>query len=83
MKKIKLVGVTLALFCTLSMAACGSTQTGQETQSESPAYSQGEMPGGNKDADAEKGKEELPGNLDGADISGLKVKALKHGVVCR
>ena len=55
MKKIKLVGVTLALFCTLSMAACGSTQTGQETQSESPAYSQGEMPGGNKDADAEKG----------------------------
>ena len=53
MKKIKLVGVTLALFCTLSMAACGSTQTGQETQSESPAYSQGEMPGGNKDADAE------------------------------
>lgn len=64
MKKIKLVGVTLALFCTLSMAACGSTQTGQETQSESPAYSQGEMPGGNKDADAEKGKEELPGNLD-------------------
>ena len=37
MKKIKLVGVTLALFCTLSMAACGSTQTGQETQSESPA----------------------------------------------
>ena len=63
MKKIKLVGVTLALFCTLSMAACGSTQTGQETQSESPAYSQGEMPGGNKDADAEKGKEELPGNL--------------------
>ena len=33
-------------------------------QSEPPAYSQGEMPGGNKDADAEKGKEELPGNLD-------------------
>ena len=64
MKKIKLVGVTLALFCTLSMAACGSTQTGQESQSEPPAYSQGEMPGGNKDADAEKGKEELPGNLD-------------------
>ena len=49
MKKIKLVGVALALFCTLSMAACGSTQTGQETQSESPAYSQGEMPGGNID----------------------------------
>ena len=49
MKKIKLVGVTLALFCTLSMAACGNTQTGQETQSEPPAYSQGEMPGGNKD----------------------------------
>ena len=63
MKKIKLVGVTLALFCTLSMAACGSTQNGQETQSEPPAYSQGEMSGGNKDADAGKGKEELPGNL--------------------
>ena len=47
MKKIKLVGVTLALFCTLSMAACGSTQNGQETQSEPPAYSQGEMSGGN------------------------------------
>ena len=58
MKKIKLVGVTLALFCTLSMAACGSTQNGQETQSEPPAYSQGEMSGGNKDADAGKGKEE-------------------------
>lgn len=43
MKKIKLVGVTLALFCTLSMAACGSTQNGQETQSEPPAYSQGEI----------------------------------------
>ena len=38
--------------------SCGSTQNGQETQSESPAYSQGEMPGGNKGADAEKGKEE-------------------------
>lgn len=62
-EKIKLVGVTLALFCTLSMAACGSTQNGQETQSEPPAYSQGEMSGGNKDADAGKGKEELPGNL--------------------
>ena len=43
MKKIKLVGVTLALFCTLSMAACGSTQNGQETQSEPPAYSQGDV----------------------------------------
>ena len=37
---------------------------GRKPQSESPAYSQGEMPGGNKDADAEKGKEELPRNLD-------------------
>ena len=40
MKKIKLVGVTLALFCTLSMAACGSTQTGQKTQSEPPCTHQ-------------------------------------------
>ncbi|MFR8552576.1 MAG: hypothetical protein ACLVEU_02910 [Bacteroides cellulosilyticus] len=68
MKKIRISRCNISIVLHASSpAACGEAhKTGQEENQKVShlLYSQSAMPGGNKDADAEKGKEELPGNLD-------------------
>lgn len=71
MKHMKLATITLTLFCMLSLAGCGSSNTEQAKNNQTPAYSQNEsQPGGENTNTSNETSTNLDDLLETASLRG-------------